>query len=178
MLDIQLNQIYNQLKHGCDIPNIFCKYVNFAVVISQQIFLTSCKNVHSVVVSCSSTFSGSFTTSVDWSVDSIDSGARSSDPEVIQWAMSADASSFRPRANSWSQINWSSKPGVDVSDPRTGYSLFGPHLGIVPTIFDSCNSSNLAFKFSSIASFSLKVAFSCNSWFSSFSIEMPKQFKP
>ena len=91
--------------------------------------------------------------------------------------MSADASSFRPRANSWSQISWSSKPDIDLSDPRTGYSLFGPHLGIVPTIFDICNSSNLAFKFSSIASFSLKVALSCNSWFSSFSIEMPKQFK-
>ena len=61
--------------------------VNFVVVISQQIFLTSCKNIHSVVVSCSSTFSGFFSSSVDWSVDSIDSCARSSDPEVIRWVL-------------------------------------------------------------------------------------------
>ena len=61
--------------------------VNFVVVISQQIFLTSCKNIHSVVVSCYSTFSGFFSSSVDWSVDSIDSCARSSDPEVIQWVL-------------------------------------------------------------------------------------------
>ena len=49
--------------------------------------------------------------------------------------MSADASSFRPRGNSWNQIKWSSKPDIDVSDPRTGYSLFGPHLGIVQQFF-------------------------------------------
>ena len=47
-----------------------------------------------------------------------------------------------PKDNRRSQIKLCSKPGVDFSTPRTGYSLFGPHLRNGPICTAILNSSS------------------------------------